>query len=242
MVNRSLRAVLGEQSRRSSRHAGGFTVTEPRLAECWFRNVTVYDEGAAVSAASVIRRAGVDQSAIQKDRYVLFDGRVPADVANGLRARKWTLYPAVTMRTDRRAFIRRSTRAALTSVRRVDDGPDAIACAVVAYEIAESTARAVVRRDRGNVSWFVVGDGAGLARLRLVVVDGVGWIDELVVGDDARGSGVGSALLDAAVTWAWSQDCSSVELAADARRWPRRWYESRGFTVSGFHTMAVRYA
>ncbi len=63
-------------------------------------------------------------------------------------------------------------------------------------------------------------------------------IEELVVRKESRGSGVGAALLDKAVSFAYERGCVRIEVLSSTRResYRRRFYENHGF---GEHPSAV---
>lgn len=57
-------------------------------------------------------------------------------------------------------------------------------------------------------------------------------IDEVVVDESARGTGLGRQLMEAAIDWAWSKDCSSIELTSRAsREAANKLYQKLGFNI-----------
>jgi len=231
--------VLG--GRRIGVRAYGFTVKDKMLPGVWFRSCSWFTAGSVRSAAAVVRHAGADQREAQQDRYVVLDGNISREVASGLRDRGWSLYPSVIMAVTQETFhARRVEDSVRRKIRRVVGGNAVIARG--AWEIpSDVTDARLLRLTRDDV-WFTFGRGAGTARVRVSLKGGVAWIDELVVEDACQGDGIGSALLDIAVTWAFRHGATRVELAADTYRWPRRWYAARGFTVTGSFTLAVRWS
>ena len=87
------------------------------------------------------------------------------------------------------------------------------------------------------------GDGRrlGAAWYRLLPAEDPGWgfvapdVPELSIGvaADARGGGVGGALLDAALALAREQGFRAVSLSVDRRNPARRLYERKGFRDAG---------
>jgi glucosamine-phosphate N-acetyltransferase len=60
-------------------------------------------------------------------------------------------------------------------------------------------------------------------------------VDELVVDEGCRKRGIGSALLEAAITFAAARGCARIELdSAFARKRAHRFYESFGFDKRAF--------
>lgn len=62
----------------------------------------------------------------------------------------------------------------------------------------------------------------------------VGWIHDLVVAESQRKQGIGTELLDAAITKAGQMGCNKVCLWADPVDWLLKWYESKGFVELEF--------
>ncbi len=75
-------------------------------------------------------------------------------------------------------------------------------------------------RERANVLVARVdGNVVGMASGQLVVSTAQGtpsvWIEDVVVADDVRGTGIGRALLDAMLGWAASKGATRAQLLAD---------------------------
>jgi GNAT superfamily N-acetyltransferase len=220
----------------------GFVAVDLALPEIWYRTFTFVRSGAVRSAAGLVRRANRDQRDVQRSRYVVVDETLDRSVAAELKALSWDIYQLVAMRVDVNYYRGRKVPARLARrIRVVTGGDDAVACARAAWGIPTGGARRL-RSMSGDAIWFVAGNGAGTARLRMVSTAVGFWIDEFVVDTSEQGTGIGSALLDTAVRWAFDQGVESVELAADTFRWPRRWYASRGFRTTGRFTLAVRWS
>lgn len=95
--------------------------------------------------------------------------------------------------------------------------------------------------DAGVVAVAQDGHRLGAAWYRRFPVDDPGWgfvaadVTELSIGvaEDARGRGVGSALLDAILAVAREQGHRAVSLSVDRRNPARRLYERTGFRDAG---------
>jgi GNAT superfamily N-acetyltransferase len=95
----------------------------------------------------------------------------------------------------------------------------------------------------GDAAVVAVVDGQrlGAAWYRLFPAEEPGWgfvatdIPELSIGvaAEARGTGIGSALLDALLTLARDQGYRAVSLSVDRRNPARRLYERKGFRDAG---------
>jgi ribosomal protein S18 acetylase RimI-like enzyme len=95
----------------------------------------------------------------------------------------------------------------------------------------------------GDAGVVAVADGQrlGAAWYRLFRVEDPGWgfvatdVPELSIGvaAEARGRGIGSALLDALVTLAREQGYRAVSLSVDRQNPARRLYERKGFRDAG---------
>ncbi len=92
--------------------------------------------------------------------------------------------------------------------------------------------------DSGAGEYLLGGDPAtGVAQLRFRHSVWTGtddcWLEDLFVTEDARGTGLGRALLGAAVERATSRGCKRIELDVDEGNDPARaLYESAGFYSS----------
>jgi len=95
----------------------------------------------------------------------------------------------------------------------------------------------------GDAAVVAVMDGQrlGAAYYRLFLVEEPGWgfvatdVPELSIGviSEARGTGIGSALLDALLTLALEQGFRAVSLSVDRQNPARRLYERKGFRDAG---------
>ena len=95
----------------------------------------------------------------------------------------------------------------------------------------------------GDAAVVAVVDGQrlGAAWYRLFPAEEPGWgfvasdVPELSIGDaaEARGTGIGSALLDALLTLAREQRYRAVSLSVDRQNPARRLYERKGFHDAG---------
>ena len=95
----------------------------------------------------------------------------------------------------------------------------------------------------GDAAVVAVMDGQrlGAAYYRLFPVEEPGWgfvatdVPELSIGviSEARGTGIGSALLDALLTLAPEQGFRAVSLSVDRQNPARRLYERKGFRDAG---------
>jgi GNAT superfamily N-acetyltransferase len=80
----------------------------------------------------------------------------------------------------------------------------------------------------------VGGDGTIVGFLLLEVVDGCAHVEEVSVHPGAQGGGVGTALLEAAATWAAAEGLPAVTLTTFRDvPWNRPFYERRGYRVLG---------
>ena len=90
------------------------------------------------------------------------------------------------------------------------------------------TALAFAVRDRGGA---VVGTATGA---EYEAEQGVGHLYAMWVAPDARGAGVGRALVDAVIAWARARGCSSLVLSVtETNDGARRFYEACGFADTG---------
>ena len=95
----------------------------------------------------------------------------------------------------------------------------------------------------GDVAVVAIMDGqrVGAAWFRLFSAEDPGWgfvasdVPELSIGvvTEARGNGIGSALLDALLTLARGQGYRAVSLSVDRQNPARRLYERKGFRDAG---------
>ena len=95
----------------------------------------------------------------------------------------------------------------------------------------------------GDAAVVAVVDGQrlGAAWYRLFLAEDTGWgfvatdVPELSIGvaAEARGTGIGSALLDALLTLAREQGFRAVSLSVDRQNRARRLYERKGFRDAG---------
>ena len=63
-------------------------------------------------------------------------------------------------------------------------------------------------------------------------------LEDMVVSSQARGAGVGSELLDQAISFARAQGCKRITLLTDRENESaQRFYDKKGFVVSGMVPM-----
>ena len=86
------------------------------------------------------------------------------------------------------------------------------------------------------------GDGSALLSSCRLHRDGPGLaeIDDVGTLDDARGSGLGGAVVRAALEAAREEDRDLVYLLADEHDWPRGWYRRLGFVPAARRWAFVR--
>lgn len=101
----------------------------------------------------------------------------------------------------------------------------------------------VVRADVGiviaseNRTIFVAqidDDIVGMAVVNVVIKIGKreARIDEVVVDESARGTGMGTQLMQAAIDWAWANQCDSIELTSrESREAANKLYQKLGFKL-----------
>lgn len=100
--------------------------------------------------------------------------------------------------------------------------------------------------DDGAAEYLLGGDPAmGVAQLRYRFGVWLGaddcWLEDLYVRDDARGAGLGAALVEAAVERAGARGCRRIELdVAGANTAARALYERLGFESPGGETLLMR--
>lgn len=98
----------------------------------------------------------------------------------------------------------------------------------------------------GAAEYLLGGDPpAGVAQLRYRFGVWLGaedcWLEDLYVREDARGSGLGAALVEAAVERAATRGCRRIELDVAAGNAPARaLYERLGFESPGGETLLMR--
>ena len=74
----------------------------------------------------------------------------------------------------------------------------------------------------------------GMAVINIVIKVGKreARIDEVVVDESARGTGLGRKLMEAAINWAWDKSCNSIELTSKpAREAANKLYQKLGFEI-----------
>jgi XTP/dITP diphosphohydrolase len=92
----------------------------------------------------------------------------------------------------------------------------------------------------GKAVGFLRATRRSFAQNRLHTERKIVEIDEIVVAEDARGEGFGSALLEAAKAWAKEQPCNFIELNVWAQNEAAiRFYEGRGFVD---HRLRLRFS
>jgi len=77
-------------------------------------------------------------------------------------------------------------------------------------------------------------DIVGMAVVNIVIKVGKreARIDEVVVDESARGTGMGQKLMQAAIDWAWANQCDSIELTSRAsREAANKLYQKLGFKI-----------
>ena len=115
-------------------------------------------------------------------------------------------------------------------------------------EPGDDAMRAGVDRLMGDpaTEYLLAGNpAAGVAQLRYRFGVWTGaadcWLEDLYVRDDARGSGLGAALVEAAVERARVRGCRRIELDVAAGNGPARsLYERLGFESPGGETLLMR--
>lgn len=115
-------------------------------------------------------------------------------------------------------------------------------------EPSDAAMRAGVGRLLGDpaTEYLLAGEPpAGVAQLRYRYGVWLGaedcWLEDLYVRDDARGSGLGAALVEAAVARAQERGCRRIELDVAAGNGPARaLYERLGFSSPGGGTLLMR--
>lgn len=77
-------------------------------------------------------------------------------------------------------------------------------------------------------------DIVGMTVLNIVIKIGKreARIDEVVVDESARGTGLGQKLMEAAIDWAWANQCNSIELTSrESREAANKLYQKLGFEI-----------
>jgi GNAT superfamily N-acetyltransferase len=134
--------------------------------------------------------------------------------------------PATTSDVD---AMREVGIAAGERFRSIDDPRIADRADDATYESAE-----LVEAIEAGRAWVVDEGGAVLGFLLAEVLDGAVHVEEVSVRPEAEGRGCGSALLEAAATWAQDLGLGAVTLTTfQDVPWNRPFYERRGFVVVG---------
>lgn len=94
---------------------------------------------------------------------------------------------------------------------------------------------AIVSSDNRTILIAQIDDDiVGMAAVNIVIKVGKreARIDEVVVDESARGTGLGQKLMEAAIDWAWSKNCDSVELTSrESREAANKLYQKLGFEL-----------
>lgn len=220
---------------RVERFEGGVALYAPDLPRVYDANLVRVDSADGLDA----ERAEALAESLQGDlahRKLLVRGSPAATaLADDLRLRGWYASRTVVMeyRGPRDPVLHGAARAEQVDPRAVrgaryetlaERGED------VQRQVADFTERLAAACDSRTFAAFAGGEIA--AYCVLLAEGGVGEIDEVTTVERHRRQGLGTAVVEAALSASLASGHDLTFLVAQADDWPRSWYERLGFEVA----------
>ena len=221
----------------------GTALYNDSLRRVYDTNFVRFERGFESLTADVVEACADELQASLRHRKVMIpDEEAGARVADELRSRGWKYYTLVTMeyRGPRsRQPVREAEQVPAPAVRGVrrqalDDGKRDSEARHQIVAFTELMARAASTRVYG--AW---GDGELGSFCVLFQGDGLGQIDEVTTLDRYQRRGLGTAVVEAALSAALA-DGDEVFLVADDGDWPKEWYARLGFEPIGRRYELIR--
>jgi ribosomal protein S18 acetylase RimI-like enzyme len=226
----------------------GAVVTDARFPAIWDANyarVDVPDERVDADAVLAALRPALEAVGAEVLHVVCFEPEAARDLLADLSGRGHRLGWDLVLGHRRRARSGPARQAGRAAVEALDDGDElweAVARSFAIFGIDDPTAvDQLLRLERdvlapGGKRWFGIrGRGRRLVSLgAAVVLEGVGYVDNVATEPRARGLGYASALVSEAVAWMRARGADDVFLLTDPDEPPTvRLYERLGFRSLG---------
>ncbi len=234
------RSLFERSTSRAEPFAHGAAYFTPAHPTKWDLNLLVVEDASRTSAEELIAEAERLQAPAGLRHRKVEVQRGGEALVEGFRAAGWSAERVVVM-VLRRGDQRGEAAAAVQEV----DFPAVRGLMEQWYREAMSAAEARDLCDAdadtaltGGGRYFLCErDGEAAASCMLLPGDGVGQVEEVYTAEPHRGSGLGSAVVRAAIAASRERGDDLIMIMADADDWPRRLYERLGFeTVDEYRT------
>jgi ribosomal protein S18 acetylase RimI-like enzyme len=238
------RAMQDRWARSRREFEYGTALYNDSLRRVYDTNFVRFERGFDDLTAEIVEASADElQASLRHRKVVIPDEQAGARVADDLKRRGWSYYALVTMEyRGPRSQPSVSSAAeqvdprAVRAVREqaLDDGKRDVEARRQIVEFTELMAAAA--STRVYAAW---GDGEVGSFCVLFQGDGVGQIDEVTTLERYHRRGLGTAVVEAALSAAVA-DGDEVFLVADEGDWPKDWYARLGFEPIGRRYELIR--